>query len=96
MQHFSAHILYLKRKKKLKKPFSGELKSNFFPYCPELPKWPKQKNLCFKMWLIYQLYIELGIKPSYIFQILQNLIFLDKEEFCHLMILLIDNSVAKI
>ena len=40
------------------------------------------------MWLIYQLYIELGIKPSYIFQILQNLI-------CHLMILLIDNSVAK-
>ena len=48
------------------------------------------------MWLIYQLYIELGIKPSYIFQILQNLIFLDKEEFCHLMILLIDNSVAKI
>ena len=32
------------------------------------------------MWLIYQLYIELGIKPSYIFLILQNLIFLDKEE----------------
>ena len=52
----------------------------FFPYCPELPKRPKQKNLCFKMWLIYELYIELGIKPSYIFQILQNLVFLDKEE----------------
>ena len=33
------------------------------------------------MWPIYQLYsIELGIKPSYVFQILQNLIFLDKEE----------------
>ena len=52
----------------------------FFPYCPELPKRPKQNNLCIKMWLIYQLCIELGIKPSYIFQILQNLVFLDKEE----------------
>ena len=26
---------------------------------PELPKWPKQKNSCFKMWLIDQLCIEL-------------------------------------
>ena len=24
---------------------------HFFPYCPELPKRPKQKNSCSKMWL---------------------------------------------
>ena len=48
--------------KKLKKPPSkvAQKTSNplFFPlrkYCPELPKWPKQKNLC------SQLYIELGV-----------------------------------
>ena len=33
----------------------------FFHNCPELPKPPKQKNLCSKMWLIDQLYIKLGI-----------------------------------
>ena len=33
---------------------------HFFPYCPELPKRPKQNNLCSKMWSIDQLYIELG------------------------------------
>ena len=32
----------------------------FFPYCPELPIRPKQKNSCSKMWLINQLYIKLG------------------------------------
>ena len=50
--------------KKLKKPPSKVAQKNsnphFFPYCPELPKQPKQKNLCSKMWLIDQLYIELG------------------------------------
>ena len=33
---------------------------HFFPYCPKLPKRPKQKNSCSKLWLIHQLYIELG------------------------------------
>ena len=33
---------------------------HFFALLPELPKWPKQKNSCYKMWLIEQLYIELG------------------------------------
>ena len=42
------------------KSCSEKLKSTFFPYCPELPKRPKQKNLCSKMWPIDQLYIELG------------------------------------
>ena len=28
----------------------------FFPLLPWLPKWPKQKNSCFKMWPIDQLY----------------------------------------
>ena len=32
----------------------------FFCKCPELPKWPKQKNSCSEMWLIGQLYIKLG------------------------------------
>ena len=38
--------------------------STFFPYCPELPKRPKQKNSCSKMWLTDQLYIELGWQCS--------------------------------
>ena len=46
--------------KTLPKNCSEKLKSTFFPYCPELPKRPKQKNSCSKMWLIDQLYIELG------------------------------------
>ena len=49
--------------KKLKKPPSKVAQKNsnplFFPYCPELPKRPKQKNSCSKLWLIDQLYIEL-------------------------------------
>ena len=32
----------------------------FLPYCPKLPKRPKQKNSCSKMWPIDQLYIKLG------------------------------------
>ena len=32
----------------------------FLHYCPELPKRPKQKHYCPKMWLINQLYIKLG------------------------------------
>ena len=31
--------------------------------CPELPKRPKQKNSCSKMWLIDHLYIKLGPRP---------------------------------
>ena len=54
--------------KKLKKPPSKVAQKNsnplFFPYCPELPKRPKQKNSCSKMWLIDQLYIELGWQCS--------------------------------
>ena len=42
------------------KSCSEKLKSTFFPYCPQQPKQPKQKNSCSKMWLIDQLYIELG------------------------------------
>ena len=42
--------------KKLKKPPSKVAQKNsnplFFPYCPELPKRPKQKNFCSKMWVI--------------------------------------------
>ena len=43
---------------------SEKLKSTFFPYCPELPEQPIQKNSCSKMWLVDQLYIELGINPN--------------------------------
>ena len=54
--------------KKLKQPPSKAAQKNssplFFPYCPELPKWPKLKNLCSKMLPIDQLYIELGFLPS--------------------------------
>ena len=47
--------------KLLKKP-----QIHFFPHCPELPKRPKRPKLkisCSKMWLIDQLFIELGLKP---------------------------------
>ena len=49
--------------KKLKKTPSKVAQKNsnplFFPYCPELPKRPKQKNSCSKLWFREQLYIEL-------------------------------------
>ena len=66
MQLFSADATIFKKKKKicpqkLKKPPSKVAQKNsnplFFPYCPELPKRPKRP----KMWLIDQLYIELGL-----------------------------------
>jgi hypothetical protein len=41
--------------KKLKNP-----QIHFFPLLPAQSKWPKQKNSCFKMWPIDQVYIELG------------------------------------
>ena len=34
---------------------------HFFYLLPELPRRPKQKNSCSKMWLIDHLYIELGL-----------------------------------
>ena len=37
--------------------------SALFFYLPELPKRPKQKISCSKMWLIDHLYVELGDKP---------------------------------
>ena len=43
------------------KKCSEFLKSTFFPLLPWLPKQPKQKNSCSKMWPIDQLYIELGL-----------------------------------
>ena len=46
------------------KSCSEELKSTFFPYCPKLPKGPKQKTSWSKIWLIDQLYIELGLRYS--------------------------------
>ena len=43
---------------------SEKLKSTFFPLLPAQPKWPKQKNSYSKMWLIDQLYIELGLEEQ--------------------------------
>jgi hypothetical protein len=37
---------------------------HLFSLLPAQPKWPKQKNSCFKMWLLDQLYIELGSTPK--------------------------------
>ena len=73
MQLFSADtaIFFLKKfkfffaHKKFKKPPSKDAQKTsnplFFPYCPELSKRSKQKNLCSKMWLVGKLYIELGL-----------------------------------
>ena len=63
MQLFSADATIFKKIINLflpTKSCSEKLKSTFFPYCPELPKWPKQKNSCSKMWL----YIELGLSKK--------------------------------
>ena len=37
------------------------LRKSTFSLLPELPKRPKQKNSSSKMWLVDQLYIELGL-----------------------------------
>ena len=58
--HFHVKQLLSADDKILKKPPS----KIFFPYWPEVPKRPKQKNLCSKMWLIDQLCIKLGSKQS--------------------------------
>ena len=62
MQLFSADATFCPQK--VEKPPSKVAQKNsnplFFPYCPELPNRPKQKNSCSKLWLIDQLYIELG------------------------------------
>ena len=47
------------------KSCSEKLNSTFFPYYPELPERLKQKNSCSKMWLIDQLFIELGHSNYY-------------------------------
>jgi hypothetical protein len=51
-----------KVEKNTHKSCSEKLKSPFFLILPEMPKLPKQKNSCSKMWLKDQLYIELGTK----------------------------------
>ena len=56
MQLFSADEV----EKTTLKSCSEKLKSTFFSLLPWLPKQPKKKNSCSKMWLIDQLYIELG------------------------------------
>ena len=53
-----------KEEKTTLKSCSEKLKSTFFSLLPELPKRPKQKKSCSKMWLIDQLYIELGLAPD--------------------------------
>ena len=47
-----------KKLKKLKKLLSKVGQKNS---TPKLPNWPKQKNSCSKLWLLDQLYIELGL-----------------------------------
>ena len=47
-------------KKNTLKSCSEKFKSTFLSLLAELPKQPKQKNSCSKLWLIDQLYIELG------------------------------------
>ena len=43
-------------------PPEKKLAKSISVYCPVVPKRPKQKNSCSKMWLIDQLYIKLGYK----------------------------------
>ena len=45
---------------------------HFFSLLPELPKRPKQKNSCSKIWLIHHLYIKLGFFPFLVHNIQCN------------------------
>ena len=61
---FLKNIKQIFANKKFEKPtFKSwlEIPKFVLPYCPELPK---QKNLCPNMWLIDQLYIELGFRQA--------------------------------
>ena len=60
LKSFKENSCQQKVEKNTLKSCSENLKSTFFPYCPELPK---QKNSCSKLWLIDRLYIELGFFP---------------------------------
>ena len=59
---FSKKIFFCPQKveKTTLKSCSEKLNSTLFSLLPELPNQAKQKNSCSKMWLIDQLYIELG------------------------------------
>ena len=59
LQFFFVHK---KLKKKHPQKLLRKTQIHFFSLLPELPKRPKQKDLCSKMWLIDQLFIELGQK----------------------------------
>ena len=58
------YVSFLPQKVEKKTPSKVAQKNSnppLFSLLPELPKRPKQKNSCSKMWLIDQLYIELGL-----------------------------------
>ena len=59
------NFLFANKKLKKKTPSKVAQKNSnpHFSLLPELLKRPKQKNSCFKMWLIDQLYIKLGLLP---------------------------------
>ena len=52
-------------KKKHPQKLLRKTSNPLFSLLPELPKWPKQKNLCSKMWLIDQLYIKWGYVSAF-------------------------------
>ena len=65
LKYFLKSFKFFFAHKKLKntlKSCSENSNPRFFSLLPELPKRPKQKDLCSKMWLIDQLFIELGQK----------------------------------
>ena len=63
MQLFSANAtMFSKKKYFARKKLLRKTQIHFDSLLPAQPKQPKQKNSCSKMWLIDQLYIELGQK----------------------------------
>ena len=56
LKYFEKIFCPQKVEKNTLKSCSEKLKSTFFPYCPDLPKRPNQKNSCSKMWRIDQLH----------------------------------------
>ena len=61
MELFSSDATIFEKKKVERTTLKNCSEILKFFFHPELPKWPKQKNSCFQMLLIDQLYIELGV-----------------------------------
>ena len=65
LKYFLSNFKFILPTKSFKKPPSKDAQKNSNSFFFLLPKRHKQKDLCSKMWLIDQMYIELGFDSSF-------------------------------